>query len=167
MDHWDSLRRPHQTLLAALLHLWECNATEPKDKVCAVFNLANSSNISMSHGKTAPEIFKDVAFSIIAESRNLDILTISDCARETNYQLPSWAPDWFNYDKTRASDLDPQYRGTTRLYRHSASNKSVLSHPRRNGNVLVISGYLVDRLVHIGSTMPYFLSQDVILECFR
>ena len=166
MDNRDSLRRPHQTLLGALLNLWEFNATEPKDKVRAVFNLTHSSNISTSYGKTAPEIFKDVAFSIIAESRDLEILTISDCARKTNYQLPSWAPDWSNYDKTRVSDLDPRYRGTWQCKR-STSGGSVLSDPVLSGNVLVLSGYLVDQLVHVGSTMPYFLSRDIKREYFR
>jgi hypothetical protein len=156
---------PERDLLDCLVSYWPLKATDDRDNVYALLNLTNCKTIKPTFSKsvTTSEIFKDVAFKIMAESRRLDILTLCNCARETKLGLPSWAPDWANYDGT-AMSLEPNQKWrrydieTPLMQPYKASAGTLTLPPIRNGNVLSLSGYLVDQLVEVGPHMPSFVT---------
>jgi hypothetical protein len=163
----DQPELPYRNLLDTLVGFWDSNASLPRDKVFALLNLSKGSSVKpdYSKDKSDSDIFKDVAFSVIAESGRLDILTLCNCARETPNQLPSWTPDWANFDRpSMALQLNQRYRayalemGLMRQY--TASRGSTALPPQRTGNILSLSGYLVDQLVEVGPRFPFADSDE-------
>lgn len=73
-----------------------CYATEPRDKVFALFGMIDS---AQEHGLIADykmdteEVYTRITLYIIQSSRKLDVLAY--CSGENNVlSLPSWVPDW-------------------------------------------------------------------------
>lgn len=73
-----------------------CYATEPRDKVFALFGMIDS---AQEHGLIADykmdteEVYTKITLYIIKSSRRLDVLAY--CSGEKNIlSLPSWVPDW-------------------------------------------------------------------------
>ena len=91
-----------RSLLTVLSQFWSYSATNPKDNVYALLNMADSHNTQVDYRKNIAELFKDVALHIIVQSRNLGLLAMVDCARQTKNRLPSWTPDWADF-KSRQS----------------------------------------------------------------
>lgn len=151
---------PYRDLIDILVQFWSFNATNPKDKVYALLNLTKTKNITVEYSDSfsIAELFKDVSFKLISESRKLDILTISNCARVTKNNLPSWAPDWVDFDgQSMGYQLNPKYnpqRPFSQQFTASKDSSSPL--PIVNSNTLTLSGYLIDQIVEIGPSMCWF-----------
>ena len=121
--------------------------------------MENSYNVQVDYETNIVELFKDVAFYIIVQSRNLGLLTIINCARQIKNRLPSWTPDWaeFNSDSIPLQ-LHQGYNTNSfkRPYmrRYTASGQSVITDPIHRGDILSLPGYLIDKLENVGPKMP-------------
>lgn len=87
---------PATEILQLLINTNACHATEPRDKVFALFGIVDS---AQEHGLIADymmdteEVYTGITLHIIKSSRKLDVLAY--CSGEKNVlSLPSWVPDW-------------------------------------------------------------------------
>ena len=92
LDHVES------SYLLGLLDLHRAReATDARDKVYGLMGLANPDDavyraVNVDYGKSAGQLFADVAISAIKITSSLDILR--RCHRTRAADIPSWAPDW-------------------------------------------------------------------------
>lgn len=87
---------PAADIFQLLISTNACHATDPRDKVFALFGLIDS---AQKHGLIADykmdteEVYTRITLYIIQSSRKLDVLAY--CSGERNIlSLPSWVPDW-------------------------------------------------------------------------
>jgi hypothetical protein len=149
-------------LLLVLLNYWSFSASDPKDKVYALLNLTWMKGIQIDYSEdcSVADVLKNTAYTIIAESGSLNILTVSKCSRPTKNFLPSWALDWSEFDsKALASQINPRYgqNGMESPFKRAftATKESKLPVPRVNGNTLTLSGYLIDQIVEVGPVLAH------------
>ena len=153
---------PFRHLLPVLLNYWNFDASDPKDKVYALLNLTWMKGIHIDYSEdwSIADVLKNTAHAIIAESGSLNILTVSKCSRPTKNFLPSWAPDWTDFDdKVLAFQINPRYSKYAmespfkRAF--TATKESKLPAPSVNGNILTLSGYLIDQIVEVGPVLAH------------
>lgn len=175
------VERPCGDLLTVLTTFWSYNATDPLDKIYALRNLVRDCDVEVNYDKSLPELFKDVAIAIMQQSGSLELLTMANCARKTALGLPSWVPDWTNFDSgSMPLQLNQAYRQNVfetpymLPYTASGNGKSPMPVPTRDGDILTVSGYLFDGLGTVGLKMPNFnffwnsmsrSSRDGVMEC--
>ncbi|KAF2656726.1 hypothetical protein K491DRAFT_691770 [Lophiostoma macrostomum CBS 122681] len=119
----------HQDLLHVLYQCRACSATDPKDKVFAVFNLVHKTykdNIPVDYFRTTEETYTIVAKQLITHWHRLDILSyVFPCTKfssrrdelpawelsnERHFKFqPSWAPMWNIQALPDRSFLPPQF----------------------------------------------------------
>ncbi|KAF4627252.1 hypothetical protein G7Y89_g10905 [Cudoniella acicularis] len=138
---------PFRHLLVVLLNYWNFSASDPKDKVYALLNLTWMKGIQIDYSEdwSVADVLKNTAYTIIAESGGLNILTVSKCSRPTKNFLPSWALDWSEFDsKALAFQINPRY------------SQYLMENPFKvNGNTLTLSGYLIDQIVEVGPVLAH------------
>lgn len=72
------------------------NATDPRDKVYAIYGILNFLGIPMpdpDYAKTVVDVWEEAAVSIIQKTGSLLILCAA-CGSQCQDGLPSWVPDW-------------------------------------------------------------------------
>ena len=121
--------------------------------------MENSYNVQVDYETNIVELFKEVAFHIIVQSRNLGLLTIINCARQTKNRLPSWTPDWADFNSNSMPlQLHQGYNTNsfkrTYMRKYTASGESVITNLIRCGDILSLPGYLIDKLENVGPKMP-------------
>jgi hypothetical protein len=78
-----------------LWNTWDCDTSDPKDKVFAILGLvANGyeSGIEVDYSKDMLCIFKETASAIITQEKSLDVL-LAGCSLSRSEGMPSWVPD--------------------------------------------------------------------------
>ena len=133
---------------------------DPRDKVFAHFGLTRlihlhslrslrdefaSIGIVPDYDIEVSELYKKLAYGLIATKGNLDILSTLGLY-ETNLSLPSWVPDW-----TPSLGVAPLLSYTRpgsepELYHASGESKASA---RLNQNTLVLKGFIYDTIFHV------------------
>lgn len=119
-------------LLRLLYNYRRRQATEPRDKIYAVFPLAKwkpvSQIVASDYSQNFLQVYTDVARIIISKSRYLDILAIASSI-SGHPDLPSWVPDWGSHnnlnDSLRIISLEG-YRATLDEYAKVEFEHSIL-----------------------------------------
>ena len=138
-------------------------ATDPRDKVFALYSLFDPSDLAKlvlqpNYNLKADRIYLDAAIDIINLDKSLDFLSFAGNCRD-NCILPSWVPDWSFRDPSKA--MLPRFRIGDLFgeQEYSASWKSAtkdshadfeLSEDRRR---ITLSGCYFDRVVQTGSEL--------------
>lgn len=120
-ESWDVLKRRYglaihianKRLLGAKLsdllwNMWDREATDPRDKVFAVFGLVSEgmrgSLPRVDYAKTIRQVYAEAAANIIQQENSLDIL-LAASGPSSRDGLPSWVPDWRRESNARRPAL--------------------------------------------------------------
>jgi hypothetical protein len=90
------IKKTTMTLLKALSYTRDCGATDPRDKVFALYGLiedGSEEGIEIDYAKTVKAVFTDVTRYLVLGKRDLGILSMVQSV-EPAHNLPSWVPDW-------------------------------------------------------------------------
>jgi Heterokaryon incompatibility protein (HET) len=156
-----------QNLLSLLLRHQSAQATNPKDKIYGLLGLASDScvvEVKSSNSYSFEEVCTDVARALLEKGRNLDVLSVAhlhtNVSGEYN-KLPSWVPDW----SLGSSAFMPllQQLGNEGLYLDFQAASKIESYPvpQVDGNLLRISGHIVDDIIDCGPVFPLPPKYDV------
>jgi len=126
------------------------NATDPKDKVFALYGLCKELGMLMPHPdytKDLRQIYSEVAKSIIQHDAKLSILYMVNTPRRRD-DLPSWVPDWSDSWRTEGNypiNYAPLYQASTpkTFYSFDSGCKT-----------LTVLGKVVDAISWIGKEVP-------------
>ncbi|KAH0562050.1 hypothetical protein GP486_003245 [Trichoglossum hirsutum] len=155
-------------LLALLNQVRRLNATDPRDKVHAIFGLTDSNLARMGlrpdYNIDPGQLLTNVALALLKGSTNLDVFSVPHSDSELSRQLPSWVPDWSNTtDHTRP--LVPRREGGACRHNHKAfcaSGVSTLPPPEveadpETGNLrgrLKLHGYVLGQVTRLVTPFP-------------
>ncbi|KIW09132.1 uncharacterized protein PV09_00070 [Verruconis gallopava] len=131
-------------------------STDPRDKVYSLLGLIPKEMSSLSRIKpdytvSVEECYKQTALAIISHTNNLDVL-LTDRQTKCEFQLPSWVPDWSQLDRPAPIVLLQTVEKAT----DEASKQPMFCASLevnwtpdvdRATNSLILSGYVLDRLV--------------------
>jgi hypothetical protein len=159
-------------ILSLLNRFRPYKATDPRDKIFALFGLTSTSfegGMHPDYGLDVTDCYKRTALSILSTYRNRDLFSTTRTTTAVSQRLPSWVPDWTTADST-ASLLGLNVPDKSDLPKFSASNGSTF---RANvcQDVLLLSGHTVDQIQHLGAvlTLPklYFADHDHSIDSVR
>jgi len=151
---------PYQGILQILASAREKKATEPKDKIFALFGMMKELEFDLplpDYQKSLEQIYTEAAVACINHDRCLHILfeAPSDNRRS---ELPSWVPDWTDVG-WKSTDSRKAMLGKGFRAAGSASPRWSFSPDQRR---LLLSGRLVDSICHRGA--PLELDCDFDLD---
>lgn len=91
-------KRLHGANLSDLLwNMWDREATDPRDKVYAVFGLVGEAVRArlpaVDYARSTRQVYTEAAVSVMQQERSLDIL-LAASGPSNRHGLPSWVPDW-------------------------------------------------------------------------
>ncbi|CAN9300837.1 unnamed protein product [Alternaria alternata] len=100
---WDPLvSAPTRDLLTILQMTHNCSSTDPRDKVYGLLGLVGErlqSLIEIDYSQTVEEVMTRAAAAIIICREDFEILAYASLrARPAQKRLPTWVPDWADYD---------------------------------------------------------------------
>jgi hypothetical protein len=128
-------------------------ATDPRDKIYALLNLAMTfetdrvaSRIEVDYTISASDLFLETARRITSGPEPLGLLRSVDASPPRLPGLPSWVPDW-----SCSSDLRPLSELCIPSYFLSAQRAVILKHP--SPRVLKLVGRQVDIIHAVGKVM--------------
>ena len=100
---WDPLvSAPTRDLLTMLQMTHNCSSTDPRDKVYGLLGLVGErlqNLIEIDYSQTVEEVMTRAAAAIIICREDFEILAYASLrARPAQKRLPTWVPDWAEYD---------------------------------------------------------------------
>jgi hypothetical protein len=136
-------------LLDLLQQFRHCQATDPRDKVYALLDLAadvSDDDISIDYSLAPQEVYKNIVAFFLSRHKSLDILG-SILGEPTLPGLPTWVPDWSfpaddDYEKPffqKRTDGNC----VTKFY-NASGNSTVSVDTRCCGDTLVLKGFVFD-----------------------
>ena len=150
-EAWSRSRRNYaisQQRLSALLKIRRhCLATDPRDQVYALLNVAvDNEKLGISPNYTLPyeEVYTRTARAIIQSDQSLAIMQYTR-AHGQNRILPSWVPDW--NCKTR---FPQDASGDGRLY-HATKTSQPIIQEIGHSSFLILGGSMLDKITNVGS----------------
>jgi hypothetical protein len=162
----------NRTLLGTLLRCRPSRASKAEDKVFAVLGLATDTgseaiDIEVDYAQKVERIYTDTAFTILRHEQNLDLLGVQHSPRDiTEFNLPSWVPDWSVWDGTIAlnrRDRPASLESKDEIYvRHATGNTVSIPRLSADGRMLGLHGYVIDQVMEIGMIYD---CKDRKLEC--
>ncbi|KAL5623766.1 hypothetical protein FOBRF1_003016 [Fusarium oxysporum] len=135
-------------LLRRLFVELDTNATEHRDRVCALLGLAvdvDKLGIEPDYEKSTEGVLTETARALIEESGRIDVLCFSQFPKLPELSLlPTWVPDWRS--NLRRSFYTVNERMDQHLFTASGQNSGVevVQDPNNNPYVLGLRGYTVD-----------------------
>lgn len=90
-------QQPIQKMYRLLSDARKCSATDPRDKVYAVYGLlegSNSAGLSADYTKSTELVYTNTAKFLITQYNSLDILGLVEPRAFILSTIPSWVPDW-------------------------------------------------------------------------
>jgi hypothetical protein len=147
-------RKQHFTLMQLLRHTKRCRATDPRDRIYALYGLASDiydqngkATIEPNYHDSVEKVYREVAASLIRRGENLDLLPF--CQRplvDNGRYLPSWVPDWTVFD-----DQLPDFIHVSSLLSNSSgllasSNFAGQGSVSSDIRILRVSGVLIDAI---------------------
>jgi len=170
--HRDVVAGSETRLLTVLFRHRRFLATDLKDKVFGLSGILYGLTILPDYRRSVGDIYKSVAASIIAQDRNLELLSISKVSPQSKMNpndtvpgLPSWVPDWSAGDMCLPFPLRGDFIGPPAKPSFQAAGPSVLSPLTRiteDDSVLNVSGYITDVIKSCG--LPIVLVGDMSPE---
>ncbi|KAE9368220.1 HET-domain-containing protein [Stipitochalara longipes BDJ] len=158
--HRNAIEQGRQAdLLECVVRHRSRRATDPRDKVYAFLGLSATFQAEMvvpDYAKTIEEVYVDFAFQTLNMNGPRVLLHVGDC-EQSQYQLPSWAPDWTAARPTSYGDI----MMVTRELRYAlfdACGKELASATFYSDippGVLGYEGVLVDSVLHVGEVHPW------------
>lgn len=143
-----------------------CDATNPRDKIYALLGLAwdypaKPSAISPEVPTFTPDytdsvaqVYTDFAHYQILSSNSLALLS-KRTTQDPSLQLPSWVPDWTQYNLLHSASLSPRLPTAAPLSRYLNTPQYTITAPvaafSPDLSILTVQGY---RLAHIVSVEP-------------
>ena len=145
------------SLSRLLLNERSQQATDDRDKVFALLGLATDVRAQQegngvwcipNYHMDTPQVYSELARSIITTYNSISILTAAGIARlPGSYQLPSWVPDWSARFAAK-SLMNPQGEA---LYA-ACNGQPANCHFSNYGQCLNVSGILHDRVTQVGDS---------------
>ncbi|KAK4204702.1 heterokaryon incompatibility protein-domain-containing protein [Triangularia verruculosa] len=158
------MANPGDELLAYLMHTYNRDATDPRDKVYGVLGLADARlrnvGITPDYRFTISQVYCDATVRIITTSGNLDVLGL--CTRSghpTAPRGPSWVPDW-SLHSTSALPLLHNALGQPRET-HASHSSTLVCGLDQDGEVLLVQGHVVDVISRLAPVQWYFFYDEV------
>jgi hypothetical protein len=138
------------------------SASDPRDKVFAVFGLFSSSHsnnldFEPNYLLDTDQVYKRLATAALRITCNLDILSIPR-VQETSH-LPTWVPDWSISDQACYLPRLWRLRGEN-SNRYAAGPVHYSPDFSANGDQLKIAGHFVDRILKIGYILELNCPRD-------
>lgn len=143
------IRHEKLDLLPLLVAFRESLATNPRDKVYALLNIASTAGIIPDYRVSTVDVFREVCTKYLRHS--LDILSLCGDHRWKQIKgLPSWVPDW------SSTLLDPQFLfREAKLPFNACGATSPLVRFSKDGSRVFIHGRLLDRVEARGHPLIY------------
>lgn len=115
-----------------LWNMWDRDATDPRDKVFALYGLVNDNLRGtlppVDYAKSTRQVYTEVAANIIQQEQSLDILLAASGPARRGDGLPSWAPDWRREANARRPALFINGARMNILRYFSGSTRAVFFH---------------------------------------
>jgi hypothetical protein len=127
-------------------------ASDPKDKVFALYGLCTELGVLMPHpdyAKSLSQIYSEATKSIIEHDEELDVLYMINTPRRI-VNLPSWVPDWSDHWKTEGN-----YPISFALAYQASQSKALYSFDP-NCQTLTVLGKIIDTISFVGKGIPVF-----------
>jgi hypothetical protein len=125
-------------------------ATDPKDKVFALYGLCNELGVLMpppDYTKDLRQIYSELTKSIIQYETTLNVLYMIHTPRRRG-DLPSWVPDWSDYWKTHGT------YPLTFAHEYQSSNSKAFYSFDSDCRTLIVLGKVVDAISWVGKGVP-------------
>ncbi|KAI0098083.1 heterokaryon incompatibility protein-domain-containing protein [Nemania sp. FL0031] len=108
-------------------------ATDPRDKIYGLYGVASDSSVLITpdYTKTVGEVYRSFTSAVIQQEESLEVIRSAGWGLpriDTNFELPSWVPDWRGTGDTGITLLEGSYQagGNTRyIVRVSGSSKTL------------------------------------------
>jgi hypothetical protein len=145
--------------LLALLAFHRCaEASDPRDKVFALFGLSRKS--VNQDAFMVPDcnldttvVFENVAKRALELTPTLDILSVPKLPESSlNKNLPSWVPDWSEYKG--GNILIRTHLGEYHRFFEAARNSTIPKFFAVHDRILKLRGFIFDQISAVGETMP-------------
>lgn len=158
-------------LLVMLRSFRQFSATDPRDKVFALYGMTNSSlndmDLTVNYRAKVEDIYVDVAKGIVKTCDTLDILSISKSRSDLAKRLPSWVPDWSDSSEQLHSyfareDVESDEHPITPF---NATGSSTVPPPTISPtNRLTLRGYRLDIVKTLSRAVPDSLFDFEVLQ---
>ena len=142
-------------LLTLLMRFRYSLASDPRDKVYALYGLARviPSSLTPNYYLTVTEAYKEVAIAILKTTRDLRLFSAQRANTNVANMLPTWVPDW-SYSGPQASYLQKELFGSpARVFTASRGTESSVPIFQQQGDVVLLSGYVVDEIMAISAVL--------------
>jgi hypothetical protein len=121
-------------------------ATDPKDKVYALYGLLNALNVELptpDYNKSVGEIYAELTALAINRDKMLFVLFYVPSDRRRD-DLPSWVPDWSDADWEEGESRYPVTRGHFSAARGAEARWRFTANPLE----LIVYGKIVDTIIY-------------------
>ncbi|KNG86301.1 hypothetical protein ANOM_005935 [Aspergillus nomiae NRRL 13137] len=139
-------------LLSLFEHFQLNEATQRRDKLFALLNLASDNCEELRPDYTAPleDIIWRYACTFVKNGHMMELLYRS--GRSSDHTFPSWVPDWTSAPYPRTLS---KWKCKRKPHRFTAASKFHLSGELGPGKLLCLRGYLVDHVSRVGTRPSY------------
>ncbi|KAH8597132.1 heterokaryon incompatibility protein-domain-containing protein [Bisporella sp. PMI_857] len=146
---------------------WDAMASDPKDKVFAIFRMASDSklyNISLDYDLTVREVYINVVQNFVRIYRNLSII-LPKRPQHLEFHLPSWCPDLSStapaFDRVESSPPYP-FEVSEHARKYCAAGPGSEARVRFSGQSMYAYGWRADRIRSISTNAdpPYFEEEE-------
>jgi hypothetical protein len=154
---------PYKGILHILAAAREKKATEPKDKIFALFGVMKDLGLDLplpDYQKSLEEVYTEAAIACIDYDKCLDILFEVPSDHRCS-KLPSWVPDWSDIGWKTSDPRKALLRNRFQAGRSGSSQEKFVLDQRR----LLVSGILVDSILDCGA--PLELDNELNLDFLR
>lgn len=140
------------SVVRALSYTRYCDATDPRDKVFALYGLTEDGPkcIDVDYRKTVKAAFTDVSKYLIRTARDLVLLSMVQVTN-SDHDLPSWVPDWsvFLYADLLSivDEAGPPYEGRFKV---AVDAKIIVHFDTENPDMLTVSGFGIGTIKGLG-----------------
>lgn len=143
-------------IVRALSYTRYCGATDPRDKVFALYGLAKDGPraIEIDYRKTVRAVFIDVSKYLAKNARDLVVLSMVQDANP-DHNLPSWVPDWSLYfHADLLSVLDESEPQNNERFQVAVDAKLSIKYDSENPDILIVSGFDIGTIKGLGGLQP-------------
>jgi hypothetical protein len=156
MDPFLALKTSRTSFVECVGNLRARDATNPRDKIYGLLGLEVNDVADLvrpDYSLPVEKVYENFVASLLARTKNLDVLSHLTTDRQGQIALPSFVPDWtIGLSTIHSDDFDPEYwsQRPSLLDLYNACNGSEVDFKAEPG-VLSIRGILFDTVQNIAS----------------